>query len=271
MLKKTPYFILCFLIGSPLFAEKDPLVSLQFQVASIDRIKQQCYYQNDEKNIPIKLSNRFFSGLYPYRGLAKMNIFLSSFDDEDTAAGATVGTAQFPLGANGGVYLLLIDSSKNTAGGYSIKVWEKNQIFPQDMQLMVINRLNQPIRFLASSTILDIMPGQSVTKTPEPLSKDRFHARLYAIREGKPYKAYESFLGLGASKSLLTIARDDPRRPNRILLQTIYYRDYLHPVNLIKPSPAELKKYVDNTTIAEESDEVPYEVEVLESELEFSN
>lgn len=230
-------------------------VSLTFKIASTDRIDQKWHYQNDNKKIPIRLSSHSFSKMYHYRGSPKMNIYLSTASEEEDSIEPIICSAQFPKGSNGGLYLLLVDVIENEKMGYSIKIWEKNQIFPKDNQIMVINQLHDPIRFLAGSTVIDIMPKKSVTNTPSPIKKDRFHAQLFALREGKPYKAYEAHLRLGTSKSLLALVRTHPQRSDRVLLKTITYRNDLHPINLIKPPPAELKKYVDRTTQAEEDDE----------------
>ena len=48
--------------------------------------------------------------------------------------------------------------------------------------------------------------------------------------------------------SILALIRTHPKIPSKILFQPIIYKNYEHPINLIKHPPAELKKREDKST-----------------------
>ena len=237
----TSYFLSYFILILSLHSEDSENISLRFQIASIDRINQNWNYRSGEKTFSLRVSNRSFSRLYHYQGPPSTSFFLS-FNEEggESEADQKIASVNFPKGISNRVYLLVVEPVGNRGMVYPIRVLDRDQVFPKDNQVMIINRLNQPIRFLAGTTVFDVMPEKSITQFPKPIENNRFHAQLYALKEGKPYKAFEGYPRLGPSKSILALIRTHPKIPSKILFQPITYKNYEHPINLIKHPPAEL-------------------------------
>ena len=242
------YFLSYFILILSLQSAEPENVSLRFQIASIDRINQNWNYRSGEKTFSLRVSNRSFSRLYNYQGPPSTSFFLS-FNEEggESEADQKIASVNFPKGVSDRVYLLVVEPVGNGGMVYPIRVLDRDQVFPKDNQVMIINQLNQPIRFLGGTTVFDVMPEKSITQFPKPIENNRFHAQLYALKEGKPYKAFEGYPRLGPSKSILALIRTHPKIPSKILFQPIIYKNYEHPINLIKHPPAELIKRENNS------------------------
>lgn len=251
------WFLICFIFSLSLQSEETKNISLRFQIASIDRINQKWNYRSGEKTFSLRVSNRSFSRLYKYQGPPSISFFLSFNEESESEVDQKIASVNFPKGISNRVYLLVVESVKNGAMVYPIKVLDRDQVFPKDNQVMIMNRLNQPIRFLGGTTVFDVMPEQSITQFPNPIENNRFHAQLYALKEGKPYKAFEGYPRLGPSKSILALIRTHPKIPSKILFQPITYKNYEHPINLIKHPPAELIKR-ENNSLTEGDEDLNY-------------